>query len=178
MTRTFLLIVITALFAISASAQKITTDFDPAADFSQFHTYTWGEGRPAKIPQIDQRLVAGIESQLVAKGLRKAAPSEPADLIVAYQTATAMTSEMNTYTTGAWRGEYGTWPTSKGAPHTQVDIIQKGQLIVDLADKKTKKFVWRGIASGTVSDNVEKVNKIIDKALTKMFKDYPPKANR
>ena len=64
-----------AVLPNSANAQKVTTDFDPQTDFSQFHTYTWGEGRAARNPLVAQRIVAGIEAQLSAKGLRKATAS-------------------------------------------------------------------------------------------------------
>ena len=59
---------------------------------------------------------------------------------------------------------------------TSVKKIPVGQLIVDLGDVKAKKFVWRGQATGTISDKPEKVNKMLDKALVKMFENYPPKS--
>src|SRR4030095_12719725 len=77
-----------AMISTTALAQKVTTDFDQQTDSSRFHTYTWGEGRPARDPLIGQRIVAGIEAQLAAKGLRKAGQGEPVDLIVVYTTAT------------------------------------------------------------------------------------------
>jgi hypothetical protein len=41
-----------------------------------------------------------------------------------------------------------------------------------------KKFVWRGTASSTISSNPQKVDKTLDKALTKMFDNYPPKPKK
>jgi Domain of unknown function (DUF4136) len=52
--------------------------------------------------------------------------------------------------------------------------ILVGQLVVDIGDVKNKKFLWRGTASGTVSDKPEKVEKTIEKAVTKMFQKFPP----
>src|SRR5215510_8371453 len=163
------------VFASPANAQKVTTDFDPQTDFSQFHTYTWGEGRPARNPLIGQRIVAGVEAQLAAKGLHKASGSEAVDLIIVYQTATDTQTQINTYNSGGWGGWY--WGMG-GMTQTTVQKIPVGQLIVDLADVHKKRFVWRGRASSTISSKPEKVNKTLDKALTKMFENYPPKAKK
>jgi hypothetical protein len=46
---------------------------------------------------------------------------------------------------------------------------------VDVFDAKTKKMVFRGTASDDISDKPEKNSKKIDKAVEKMFKDFPPK---
>jgi Domain of unknown function (DUF4136) len=166
-------IAIVLLMGTSAYAQKVTTDFAPGTDFSQYHTYASGEGRPARNPLIAQRIVSGIDTQLAAKGLRKVGEGEAADLIVAYQTSTDTQTEINTYNTGGWGG-WG-WGWGGGTAQTTVRKIPVGQLIVDLGDVKAKKFVWRGQASGTISDKPEKLNKALDKALVKMFEKHPPK---
>jgi hypothetical protein len=175
-TRALLLFAILLLIASQAKAQKVTTDFAPGTDFSQYHTYTWGEGRPARDPLIGQRIVAGIEAQLAAKGLRKAGEGEGVDLIVVYQTATDTRTEINTYNSGGWYGWGYGW--GGGYSQTRVSKIPVGQLIVDLGDVKNKKFVWRGKATSTISDKPEKVNKMLDKALAKMFENYPPKPKK
>ena len=171
-----LILACVALIATSVNAQKVTTDFDPQTDFSQYHSYTWGEGRAARNPLIAQRIVAGIEAQLAAKGLHKATGSEAVDLVVVYQTATDTQTQINTYNSGAWGGWY--WGMGGGYTQTSVKKIPVGQLIVDLADVNKRRFVWRGTASSTISDKPEKVNKMLDKALAKMFENYPPKAKK
>ena len=165
-----------AMIANTVYAQKVTTDFAPGTDFSRYHTYTWGEGRPARDPLIGQRIVAGIESQLATKGLRKAGQGEPVDLIVVYQTATDTQTQINTYNSGYWGGWY--WGMGGGYSSTTVQKIPVGQLIVDIADVNQKKFIWRGRANGTISSKPEKNSKMIDKALTKMFENYPPKMKK
>jgi hypothetical protein len=61
-----------------------------------------------------------------------------------------------------------------GMGSAQVDTVVNGQLIVDIADNKAKQFLWRGTASDTVSDNPQKMDKQINKGLTKMFQKVPP----
>ena len=49
-----------------------------------------------------------------------------------------------------------------------------GTLVVDIWDASTKKLVWRGTASKTLSDDPSKSTKNINEAMTKIFKEYPP----
>jgi hypothetical protein len=41
-------------------------------------------------------------------------------------------------------------------------------------DAKTKQLLWRGTAEGTLSDKTDKNEKKLEKAVEKMFKDFPP----
>ena len=52
--------------------------------------------------------------------------------------------------------------------------IPVGELVVDMADVKSKAFIWRGTASDALSDQPEKNQKKLAKALAKMFKTFPP----
>ena len=53
--------------------------------------------------------------------------------------------------------------------------VQKlAKLVVDMADVKNNSFVWRDTTKDTLSDRPEKNQKKLDKALTKMFKNFPP----
>lgn len=153
------------LLAGNAFGQKVTTDFIPGTDWSKYHTYSWGEGTPAQDPLVAQRIVAGIDAQLAAKGLKKV-DADP-DLLVMYHAATDQQKSLNWSGMGGW-GRFG------GMGSAQVDTVITGQLKVDIADYKAKQFLWRGTASDTVSDNPQKLAKTINKALTKMFQKFPP----
>jgi Domain of unknown function (DUF4136) len=50
-----------------------------------------------------------------------------------------------------------------------------GTMVIDVFDAKSKKLVFRGKASDDISDKPEKNAKKIDKAVQKMFKNFPPK---
>ncbi|HET6862417.1 MAG TPA: DUF4136 domain-containing protein [Pyrinomonadaceae bacterium] len=153
------------LLATNAFGQKVTTDSVPNTDWSKYHTYSWGEGTPAQDPITAQRIVAGIDSQLAAKGLKKV-DADP-DLVVIYHTSTAQQKSLNWSSMGGF-GRFG------GMGSAQVDTVINGQLKVDIADYKAKQFLWRGTATDTVSDNPQKVAKTLNKALTKMFQKFPP----
>jgi hypothetical protein len=173
-TRIVLSLSVLFMLTISASAQKVNVDWDKGTNFQNFRTFAWGNNTHAKNPIMDQRIVQGIEAQLAAKGLQKVDPASNPDLVVRYHAATDTETQLNTIDTGmygpGWRYGWG----GMGSSTTYVDKILVGQLIVDIGDVKDKKYVWRGTASGTISDKPEKNEKTIDKALTKMFQKFPP----
>jgi hypothetical protein len=47
-------------------------------------------------------------------------------------------------------------------------------LVVDIFDAKSKALLFRGTAADELSDKADKNIKKLDKATSKMFKDFPP----
>jgi hypothetical protein len=72
-----------------------------------------------------------------------------------------------------WRGLGGF-----GQSTTTVENYKVGTLVVDLYDGSSKKLVWRGSASDTLSDKADKNTKNLDKAVQKMFQHFPPSASK
>jgi hypothetical protein len=166
-----------------AIAQKTSYDFDKTADFSTYKTYAMKEGTPVGQQLIDDRIVAAIESQLAAKGLTKAA-SDP-DVVVVYHVAFDKQKDISTFSSGygggygpygyGWGGGWGGTTTS-----TQVRDILVGTMVIDMADAKKKQVVWRGMGVKEVDTTAkpEKRDKSINNAVTKIFKNYPPKVKK
>lgn len=149
----------------SALAQQVSVDYDKGTDFSKYKTFAWATGTPAQNPMVHQRVVAGIEAQLMAKGLRKV-ESHP-DILVNYHAATDTQVSINSM----GGGPFGGWRFGSGT--ASVDKVPVGQLIVNIGDPSTKKFIWRGTASGTINNKQEKNEKALNTALTKMFQNFP-----
>ena len=156
------------LAVLPLAAQKIDTDWDHSVNnFSQFKTYAWEKPeRPTSNPLMDRRIVAAIDAQLAAKGLRKV--ESGADLLVTYSAGVRRETSAVASGMGGWRMRGGM---------ARVDPVTEntGTLVVDLATAQDKNLIWRGKASDTLSDKSEKNAQKIDKAVEKMFKKYPPK---
>ena len=165
------------LVCITMMAQKVTVDFDKATTFTNFKTYTWKQGTPAKSPLMDQRVLGAIDKQLALKGLKKVDAESAPDLVVIYHAAVEYETQLNTIDMGGWNGWYGPY-YGGGTSTTTVDKIPVGQLRVDIGDVKQRKLIWQGRATDTLSDKPEKVEKTINKASEKMFKDFPPKEKK
>jgi hypothetical protein len=55
---------------------------------------------------------------------------------------------------------------------------QAGTLVIAMYDAKTKQLLWRGTAEGTLSDKANKNENKLEKAVAKMFKNYPPSSTK
>jgi Domain of unknown function (DUF4136) len=151
----------------NALAQKVTVDWDKTNLFSDYKTYAWGNNKHAKDPLMDQRIKQGIEMHLASNGLQKVDANSNPDLMVKYEVGTETHDQINTFGDG-----WGWWGDSMST--TTVQKITEGQLIVDIGDAEKKKLIWRGTADKTLSSDPEKVDKAINKGLTKMFEKFPP----
>jgi Domain of unknown function (DUF4136) len=192
--RTSLMVcVMMTIFTVSALAQKVNVEYDHQATFTSYHTYRWGKNKD-QLPDVgdDAQIKSAIDKQLQAKGLRLV-NSSPADLVVTYQaTVDSQGKQVDTYLDndnlglgpgwggpgwGGWGPGWG-WGWGDFGPSyatSTISTIQNGDLLIDLVDPAKKKIVFRAYASGTFQSNPIKEDQQMDKAVDKIFKQFPPK---
>ena len=167
--------------ATSAIAQDIRYNFDKQADFSKFKTFKWVTIKGGKVVNdlVDQQIRAAIESELALKGLVRT-DADAADLYIGYQAAVDTEKEYTSFDSG-WGygpGYGGGWYGGGGMSTTTgtTSTIYIGQLAVDMYQAASKTLVWRGSATKTLDTRAkpEKQQKNLAKAMTKLFKNYPP----
>jgi hypothetical protein len=153
-------------------AQKTSFDYDKTANFAAFKTYALKDGTKVGDPLIDGRIVAAIETELAAKGM-KASAANP-DVTVVYHIAFDKQQDITAYTTG--RGGYR-WGGGWGTTDVRVNEILVGTLVIDIADANKGELAWRGIGvkEVDVQAKAEKRDKNISAAVKKILKDFPPK---
>ncbi len=178
MFRTPLLVAALALVPAVAIAQKTSYDFDKTATFTAFKTYTLKDGTKTGNPLVDDRIVAAIEAELAAKGLKK--DDAAADLAIVYHIAFDKQQDISTWSTGGGPYGYrwgGGWPTTTDVRVTQILV---GTLVIDLLDAKQNAIVWRGVGVKEVDTQAkpEKRDKNISAAVKKIMKNYPPKVKK
>lgn len=158
--------VVVCLTSLVAAAQTVSVNFNHSQSFSQFHTYAWGSDNANQVKDsiLAQAAVQNIDAALHAKGLQKVSESEKPDLLV---TASGGMKEETSYTAMGMRGIGG----GMGTISPEQNVV--GTLIVDLYDAKEKSLVWRGIAQNTLSNNGNKNQQLVQKAVAKMFKQWP-----
>lgn len=160
-----------ALGALGVSvlfAASIKTDYDHAADFSRYKTYSWIKADAGDSLWVD-RITRDVDEQLAAKGLTKVASG--GDLGVSAFGATHNQQSIDTFYDGfgggwRWRGF--------GEATTEVINTPVGTLVVDLFDGQSKHLVWRANSSETLSGSPEKNDKKLEHDVTDMFKHFPP----
>jgi Domain of unknown function (DUF4136) len=158
--------IVVALLVAPAPAftQKVNVDSDGSAAFAQYRTYAWTAGTRAANLLAENRIHAAVESQLAADGFTLSATP---DVFVATIVVTHEQKELvaNGFGGGLMFGGYAT---------ASVQTYQTGTLIVDLYDARTKQLVWRATGTDTLSDKPEKNTAKMNKAVAKMFEQYPP----
>jgi hypothetical protein len=101
------------------------------------------------------------------------------DVYVAYQLSVTQSTAYNSYGTGGV-GMGGGWGWGGGMTTTTPETIQNGTLVVDLYDPAMKQLVWQATATKQLnpSSDATKNQANLQKAVDKMFKKYPPGADK
>ena len=174
---------LTGLFLVLpaiAGAQDVQIDFDKAFDFAPIKTYSLKLGTAWGNDLSQRRVMTEFDEAIAAKGWKKVNESQ-ADIQVVLHGATQTKRTASTFYSGDMGGygyRYGGMGMGMGTSSTVVNEYTVGTVVVDMFDPKTKSLVFRGVAEGEISDNANKNAKRLDKASTKMFKDFPPAAKK
>lgn len=161
------IILATCLFA------DVYTDYDHKVDFGKYHTYSWA-GLNVQDPLWKDRVSDAIDKELSAKGWRKVESGGDASLIVVGATHTEQTIE--TWYDGGFGGGWAHrgWWGGPGLATTTIDRTPVGTLHVDIFDSNTKKIIWHGSSSDTLTGDPAKNEKKLQKAVANLFKKFPP----
>ena len=164
-TRMFLILGL-ALAAVAVFAAEISIDADRTLDFAAFKTYAWKGGDKASDPAVDAAIVADVEEQLAAKGLKKVDTAP--DLTVHYHVKQRDDVKITDWDEGKFKLENRN-VTEKWA--------KVGTLVVDLVHAKTGTVIWRAGASETLKTAALNQGFLdnLKKAVALMFTQYPPK---
>lgn len=159
------------LFAVlPAAAQEVSVDWDHHVEFSNYHTFSWiSVQTPNSI--WDERVKEAINGALTAKGFTHV-PAPGGDMSIMAISTTSARPTVETFYTGFggwhWRGF--------GDAVTTVRDYEVGTLVVDIYDTRTTRLLWRGSASGALADKADKNIKRLNRAVRKMFRNFPRKA--
>ena len=157
------LVVLTCSFAV---AQQVSVNYNHNASFSQYHTYAWGGNNTNRIKNSILAQVAqqDIEAAMQQKGLQLVQESQSPDLIL---TASGGEHEQTSWNAWGMRGIGG----GMGGISPQQNV--EATMIVSIYDTKQQSLVWRGIAENTLNNNGNKNQEMVEKAVQKMFKQWP-----
>jgi hypothetical protein len=146
----------TAQEIVPYAKSEVKVDWVRGPDFSKYKTYAWGTPKQ-KAPDPNHPL-DDIDAALQAKGLQKVGMDANPGLLVAFSVGNKQVYVLRHI--------------------AKNPIVKQGTLVVELADPQLKKAVWWGIADDTMTDNPDKDLPVIQRAISKMFKRYPPPQNK
>ena len=169
------------MLLVACSSMSVTRDWDPNFDFSQFQTFAILENDQDVNRLIDQRIVDSIVATLTAKGFKQVDTPETANLVIGYQMVTESRRSYQTvhasWDRRGFRSPRSHWGGHMGTARTTVFHYTVGTLVIAAFESSNKDLVWEGSASSTAIDSAtgaEQRNKLINDAVQKILKDFPP----
>ncbi len=164
------------LILVWAYAQEVHYNYNRGANFKSYKTYKWVDLADGVSDQlIDDSIKRAMDEQLAQKGLTKVDGDKDADLEIGYHAI--ITAERGINLSGSrWGSGGGLGGWSDASVQGQTSTIPVGTLLVDIFDPSAKQLVWRGDASGVIElkKDPDKNYKKLQKAMAKLFKNYPP----
>ena len=164
---TLLFACLLALTVSCSSVPNVSYEFDEQTNFAALRTYDWlPVPKEVKVDTLVQdRIKNAVNSELEAKGLKMT--SDGPDFLIAMY---AGTKEKVRYT-----------PEHYGFKRSHIyrrDEYEKGTLVLDFVDTASEKLIWRGTAKGVVDSKMTpgKIDKLVNEAVQKTLKNFPPPA--
>lgn len=169
-----------AILAAIPSLAGVKTDYDRSADFSRYKTYSWGTVSTPNPLWVD-RIKAAAASALAAKGWTEIESGGDVSIMAMEMTEDHRT--LNTYYEDfgggwGWRRWGAGLGDGFGTSTTTEETYKVGTLVVDLFDTNTKKLIWRGSATDTLSDKSDKNIRRLNSDAEKMFDHFPGEAKK
>ena len=166
-------IILAALMCLSgaAFAQDVQYDYDRSVNFGLYKTYEWVDRFPVRAGDqlLDGDIKRAVDEQLAGKGLRRV--DSGGDLHISYQGAISQEKEFD---------YLGVGPRWWGDGRVTTSTIEVGKLVIELFDPASSQLVWRGSAAKTLDLKTDpgKNYRTLEKAMAKLFKNYPPGASK
>ena len=161
-----LCVMLVSITSAIAVGQQVSVNYNHSQSFAGYHTYSWASNNANQIQNSILAQVAqqDIDAALQGKGLQKVQESQNPDLILV---VSGGMRQQTSYSAWGMRGIGG----GMGGITPQQNV--EATLIVDLHDTKSQSLIWRGIGQDTLSNNGNKNQQIVQKAIQKMFSQWP-----
>ena len=191
----FLSLAVVLFLLTGAGERKVQSEGIPDYNFSSLKTYEWAPTIPTtngdprlSHPELDKQIREAVNQQLAAKGFVPATDKNP-DFWVNYQAAIVgkldVEKQKQPYFANVKPQRGGTlnssWNAFGNANESNYRSVttyyEQGTLVIDIADAKERKLVWRGAISDTIQQDIstEKRKKNVNTAVADVLKLFPPK---
>ena len=178
----FVAVAIVLLLASACSTLQVGSDYDHAATFQRYKTFTVMQRahHGSSNPLVAVRASDAIKADLQKKGFIEASDPSKADFTVDFTIGAQERTDINAYPepymgpSWGW-GSMGWW----GGPYwgTSLDVRQyhEGTLSVDVFDAHTHRPVWHGWAKKELTrSDIENSAEPIRKAVAAVLAKFPP----
>lgn len=164
-----------------APSVKVNVDYDRAADFTPYKTYTMSDiAAKGEVNELNAgRIVKAIKETMASKGYTEVG-TDAADLLLnavtVSKTKTGVNASTDYYGYGGMYRPYGYW--GGGATTVTTYKYTDGSLIIDVVNNKTQKLMWQGVGNTEIEKKPSNPDKFIAYAVNKILNDFPPKGSK
>jgi len=163
----FVFMVMPIVLAGCSVIYDVTYDYDRNIDFGHLETYDWA---PVKMKagadtMNIKRIQRAVNNNLQSKGYRQSSTSPDFMIVILFGSRQRLAEAPDPYM--AAYSPYTTPPAR---------FYEEGNLELDFVDADDKHLLWRGSASADLSEinTAEQIEKLINAAVEKIFKNFPP----
>jgi uncharacterized protein DUF4136 len=164
------LLIVGFLATACAQTARTVTNYDPSANFSRFHTYSWRQSTPTDRGLMDERIIQSVNRELKRKGLIQV--EQGGDLEVRYFITVDERLDIS------WDdldSPYWSFWDRRLHGQTIAREVPEGTIVVDLIDARENQVVWRGVSVDELNERNGDLETQISFVAAEMFEDYPPR---
>ena len=163
---------------------KVTTDYDHAANFSEYKTFAFYDLK-AQEGQINQlnvdRITKAIRAELINKGFTETTnnPDLKVNAVTILKNKTQVTANSDFYGYGGMYRPYGYWGGGAmmgGSTTFNTYNYVDGSLVIDIISTKTDKLVWQGIGNAEIDNKPDNPEEFINSSVKSIMAGFPPGA--
>lgn len=143
--------ILAAALLAGCTGFKVDLDYDPARNFSAYHSYAWlpaatsSEGEAMiRNDLVEARIISAVDTALGARSFKRADKAS-ADFLVTYHINVESRVDVRTIDTSFGYRPWWRW----GGHYDNETIVQQykaGTLVLDIIDRQTDKLAWRASA--------------------------------
>ena len=177
-----------AIFMLSCSSLKVTTDMDKTVDFTSYKTfeyYGWADHSDKILNDLQkQRIEKAFGAEFKKRGVEFV--ESGGDAIVTLHIVTQDKTQITANTTstgvyggyGGYGGYYGYGPGyGWGGGHSTTTVNEYdytvGTLMVSVYDAKEKKLIWEAVGQDELSESDKNADERVAKKVAYIMKGYP-----
>lgn len=164
---------------------KVTTDYDHAANFSEFKTFAVYDLK-AQEGQVNQlnvdRVTRAIRNEMTAKGFTEnnSNPDLKVNAVAILKNKTSVTANSDFYGYGGAYRPYGYWGGGMmmgggTTTYNTYDYVD-GSLMIDIVSTKTQKLVWQGVGNAEIDNKPDNPEEFINTTIKSILAGFPPGA--
>jgi hypothetical protein len=158
--------------------------YDKSAHFRKYKTYTWAKPEiPPTRPLLYETVVGTIDYELKSKGLERT--EKNGDLTLVGAGGIDFGSSMATWAPilpiygGSPPSTNATmWTGANGSAAAAGPLVAQGTIVSQFVDRGENKVIWNGtVAQKLDPEQKKKSLELVDKAIVKLLKEFPPKGS-